>query len=49
MKIHNDIERDKLSTKMEEKGFKTIKKEVYNLPNGKEFVRVDYSKSEKEC
>lgn len=49
MKIHNDIEIDKLSENMKYKGFEIIKKVNYDLPNGKEFIRVDYSKSEKEC
>lgn len=40
--IHKDIEADKLLNGLLEIGFRCIKNQIYPLPNGKEFIRMDF-------
>lgn len=44
MSIHNDIDRDELLNSFINTGFQCIKNLVYPLPNGKEFIRIDFCK-----
>lgn len=41
--IHNDIDEDKLVNSFCKCGFHCIKRQVYPLPNGKEYIRIDFS------
>lgn len=42
--IHHDIDADNLFNEFVKKGLKCIKKMFYPLPNGKEFIRMDFEK-----
>lgn len=44
MSIHNDIDRDELLNSFINAGFLCIKNLVYSLPNGKEFIRIDFNR-----
>lgn len=41
--LHHDIAEAELAAALEEIGLKLVKRKVYELPNGKEFIRLDYS------
>ncbi len=43
--LHRDINGDILVTLFKEHGFVLKKRQTYNLPNGKEFVRLDFTKN----
>ncbi len=47
MSIHHDIDTEGLMQKLPVTGFCCIKKVTYPLPNGKEFIRMDFKPSEK--
>lgn len=40
--LHHDIEESELTAALEKTGLKAVKRKVYDLPNGKEFIRLDY-------
>lgn len=44
MSIHNDINKNELINSFINAGFHCIKSLVYPLPNGKEFIRIDFDK-----
>lgn len=41
--LHYNVEEADLTATLEKIGLKTLKRLVYDLPNGKEFIRLDYS------
>ncbi len=46
MSIHHDIDTEGLLQKLLDAGFCCIKKLTYPLPNGKEFIRMDFKPAE---
>lgn len=44
MRVHNDIDEKKLTEVLCDINFYCIMKTCYELPNGKEFLRLDYQK-----
>ena len=49
MSIHNDIDGKKLTKVLCDIDFYCIKNEFYKLPNGKEFLRIDFQKRFKDA
>lgn len=45
LSIHHDIETEKLLNEFSKIGFNCIKKRSYPLPNGKEFIRMDFKEN----
>lgn len=44
MEIHHDIDENKLTESLRDINYKCIKEEYYELPNGKQFLRLDFQK-----
>ncbi|MDR1126186.1 MAG: methyltransferase type 11 [Deltaproteobacteria bacterium] len=44
--LHHDVEEEELTAALEKTGLRVVKRKVYDLPNGKEFIRVDFSRNQ---